>query len=218
VYKRQGFVDSYIGDAIMALFDGDPDYALRAGVGMSERLALLNAKRARDGLVPVRMGVGINTGELTLGTIGGPHRIKCGVIGNPVNLTARIESLTKIYGCFLLVSEHTVVRLSQPVAWVLREVGRVRVQGQTTAVTLFEVLDAEPPALREQKLTTLGEFAKGLACFYAGDFAAARTAFSRCLEVCPDDMAAGRLLSQSVLRQAQGITLPWDGVDHLEHK
>ena len=218
IVDNAGFVDSYIGDAIMALFDGDADQAVRAGVGMSKRLAQLNAKRAREGLVPVRMGVGVNTGELTLGTIGGPHRIKCGVIGNPVNLTARIESLTKIYGCFLLVSEHTVAGLTHPEAWALRQVGRVRVQGQTKAVTLFEVLDAEPRDLREHKLATLDTFAQGLVDFYAGDFAAARAKFSRCLEECPDDMAAGRLLSQSLLRQAQGVTLPWDGVDHLEHK
>ena len=218
IIENAGFVDSYIGDAIMALFDGDPDQALRAGVGMSRALEQLNARRARVGTEPVRMGVGVNTGELTLGTIGGPNRIKCGVIGNPVNLAARIEGLTKTYGCFMLVSQHTVERLRQPLAWALREVGRVIVKGQTVPVRLYEVLDAEPLPLREQKLATAGDFANGLALYYGADFSASVSAFASCLQRCPIDAAAARLLEQARARAAMADSVPWDGVDHLEHK
>ena len=85
IVARGGFVDSYIGDAIMALFEVAPASAVGAAVDMHRQLRPLNAQRVARGLRPIHIGVGLNTGELTLGTIGGPQRIKCGVIGVATN-------------------------------------------------------------------------------------------------------------------------------------
>src|SRR5207244_63936 len=122
ILLHRGFVDSYIGDAVMALFDDDPDGAVAAGIGMCQALASFNRTRAGGGLGPVRMGVGVNQGPLTLGTIGGPEHIKCGVIGDAVNLAARVESLTRLYQVDMLISHHTVEALRAPARLSLREV------------------------------------------------------------------------------------------------
>ena len=114
ILSHGGFVDSYIGDAIMALFAVGADAALRASIDMLRNLHKYNLVRLARGAREIRIGIGLNTGVVTLGTIGGPQRIKCGVIGDAVNLGARVESLSKGYGVSLIRSSHTVARLRRP--------------------------------------------------------------------------------------------------------
>ena len=107
IRDHNGFIDKYIGDAIMALFESADD-ALRAGLAMLETLEAFNAERRAAGQEPIGIGVGINTGILMMGTIGEKHRMDGTVISDAVNLASRIESLTKTYHVGLLVSQYTV--------------------------------------------------------------------------------------------------------------
>ena len=107
IRDHNGFIDKYIGDAIMALFESADD-AVRAGLGMLETLEAFNAERRAAGQEPIGIGVGINTGTLMMGTIGEKHRMDGTVISDAVNLASRIESLTKTYHVGLLVSQYTV--------------------------------------------------------------------------------------------------------------
>jgi class 3 adenylate cyclase len=211
-----GFVDSYLGDAIMALFDGDPADAITAGVEMFTRLGAYNAQRASRGLGAVRIGVGLNAGLLTLGTIGGPQRIKCGVIGDPVNLAARVESLTKSYQAPLLTTDTTLERAGG--RFLAREVDRVRVVGRQTPVTLVEVFDADPAPLRERKQATLSSWHEALARYHARDFTVAASLFAAVREALPQD-AVARLRHERCLGL---LSVPppgdWDGVATLEKK
>jgi class 3 adenylate cyclase len=213
-----GFVDSYIGDAIMALFQGGADDAVRAAVGMRAGLDRLNAQRAARGAPPVQMGVGVNTGVLTMGTIGGPQHIKCGVIGDPVNLAARVESLTRRWGSFLLVSNHTRERLADPSPFALREVGRVIVVGRTTPVTLYESLAAESPRVRDGRSQTLARYTEGLEAFYGRRFADAVGCFEACVAACDDDRPAAILLARARTLLRDGCDAAWTGVEALEKK
>lgn len=213
-----GFVDSYIGDAIMALFDGAPDQAVRAAIGMGERLHVFNAERAREGQPPVRIGVGINTGPLTLGTIGGPMRIKCGVIGDSVNLAARVEGLTKTYGASLLISHHTRDRLRRPDDLQLRLLDRVTVLGQSVPTTLYEVLDAEPPALRDAKAAQLGAWNEAWALYQSARFDDAAQLYAACAQACPQDVAAAHFVQRCQRLALMGVPADWTGVELLDHK
>jgi predicted ATPase/class 3 adenylate cyclase len=170
ILAHGGFVDSYAGDAIMALFDGPPTGAVEAGVGMLHALEEFNIERASSDAVPVDIGIGINTGRLTLGTIGGADRLKCGVIGDAVNVAARIESLTKRYRVRLLVSGETHRRLALPLRRSSRLVDRVRVAGHDEPVELFEVFEADPPLVREQKRSALGQWERAVEHYFAGRF------------------------------------------------
>jgi class 3 adenylate cyclase len=218
IVNNRGFVDSYIGDAIMALFDGDADTAVKAGIDMSVSLQRLNVVRARQEQPPVRMGIGVNTGMLTLGTIGGSARIKCGVIGDPVNLAARVESLSKTYGAFLLITHHTHGRLRDPARYALRIVDRVTVKGKTEPVTLYEVLDAEGPELKGPKLELLPVYNEAVALYFRAEFAAASRLFGECVSRCPGDVAARGLMSRCLKYLEAGVPAGWDGVVTLDHK
>lgn len=218
ILSRGGFVDSYLGDAIMALFPGAARDALAGAIEMLRRLAAYNTRRTKRGGTAVRIGVGVNTGMLTLGTIGGPQRIKCGVIGDPVNLASRIETATKRYGVPLLCGERTIESVASPGAFLVREVDRVRVQGRVTPTTLYEVFDADPEPLREKKLAIAATWSEALEAYRRGDLGEATAAFDAVRKVLPDDPVATLRHARAVRRAAEPRRGPWDHVEELTEK
>jgi class 3 adenylate cyclase len=147
IRDHNGFIDKYIGDAIMALFESADD-AVRAGLAMLDTLDAFNAERRAAGRAAINIGVGINTGILMMGTIGEKHRMDGTVISDAVNLASRLEGLTKTYHVGLLISQHTLENLADPKAYDIRPVDVVVVKGKTRPVPVFEVRrqDAQAPA------------------------------------------------------------------------
>ncbi|MGD2179950.1 adenylate/guanylate cyclase domain-containing protein [Lusitaniella coriacea] len=190
ILEHQGFIDKYIGDTIMALFSHSADDAVRAGVDMLQRLAQYNTTRQRRDRLPIQIGIGINTGNLMLGTVGGRSRMDSTVISDAVNLASRMEGLTKTYGVSLLISHETFLRLSDPFEYDFRLVDRVAVKGKSNRVSVFEVFNADPPELRAGKLATKTQFEQALVNYYLQDWTAAAEGFSACLQHNPRDRAA----------------------------
>lgn len=138
IRDHDGFIDKYIGDAIMALFENADD-AVRASLAMMDTLGRYNAGRRAAGQEPIAIGIGLNTGSLMLGTIGESHRMDGTVISDAVNLASRIESLTKVYKVGVLISQFTHESLAEPAAYRIRPVDEVVVKGKTRPVKIFEV-------------------------------------------------------------------------------
>ncbi len=186
IRTHQGFIDKYIGDAIMALFSGKADDAVRAGIAMLKTLQDFN----QQANPLINIGIGINTGVLMLGTIGGEHRMDGTVISDAVNLAARLEKLTRDYGVMLLISHYTFAQLQQPVPYAIRKIDQVKVKGKSERVTVYEVFDADPPALREAKLATTEIFAIAIELYEARKFRDATEQFFNCLQQNPEDSVA----------------------------
>ncbi|MDF0556962.1 AAA family ATPase [Kamptonema sp. UHCC 0994] len=180
INENHGFIDKYIGDAIMALFSGDADNAVKAGIAMLNRLIEYNQIRANSGYAPIQIGIGINTGSLMLGTVGGPNRMDGTVISDAVNLASRVEGLTKKYGVSLLITQETYSRLENPSKYAIRTLDTVKVKGKSEAVTVYEVFDCDPPEIKEGKLATLQLFAEALAIYSEGKLAEAGRMFAEC--------------------------------------
>lgn len=136
--KHKGFIDKFIGDAIMALFY-NADNAVSAGIEMLESLKSFNNSQKASGLPAIKIGIGINTGELMLGTIGENNRIETTVISDAVNLASRIEGLNKTYDTSFLISEYTYKSLEHPENFSTGFIDRVRVRGRHEPVGIFEV-------------------------------------------------------------------------------
>lgn len=198
IRDHNGFIDKYIGDAIMALFTNADD-ALRAGLSMLDALERFNAGRRKTGQQPIAIGIGINTGSLMLGTIGERHRMDGTVISDAVNLAARVESLTKDYKVPLLISEHTWRQLGDPKAYDIRPIDVVVVKGKTRPVTIFEVYQRDPPGERAAKERTRDLLQSGVEALAHRDAATAQRCFRECLKLAPDDAAARNLLKSSAL-------------------
>jgi PAS domain S-box-containing protein len=181
ITANNGFIDKYIGDGIMALFDGIADDAVKAGIAILENLAEYNLTREERGYAPIEIGIGINTGSLMLGTVGGENRMDGTAIGDAVNLASRLEGLTKNYGVPLLISHHTFSSLTVPSDYEIRPIDRVKVKGKSELVTVYEVFDADPPEVRSAKSATKAVFEKGWMLYRDGDFDEAAKLFEDCL-------------------------------------
>ncbi len=221
IVESGGFIDSFNGDEIMALFAGPADDAVSAGIGMHEALARYNAeaRELRDPERPVlRIGVGVNTGPLLLGAVGGRDRLKCGVVGDPVNLASRIESLTRHYGAAMLIGERTHDRLVDPTRYALREVDRVAVKGRHGVTVLYEVLDAEAPERRSAKLATREDLARALSLYRARAFSSARRILETLIERDPVDRVLPLYLARCERYERDPPEDGWDGHERLTHK
>jgi adenylate cyclase len=188
ITQNFGFIDKYIGDAIMALFDGSADDAVKAGIAMLEELNEYNISRNRPDCPPLQIGIGINTGSLMLGTVGGQSRMDSTVISDAVNLASRVEDLTKEYGVSMLITQNTFIELND--IYDLRLIDRVTVKGKSQMVTVYEVFAADPPELRQKKLETKTLFEQALVLYNSDRCVEATRFFSGCLQINPTDNVA----------------------------
>jgi class 3 adenylate cyclase/DNA-binding NarL/FixJ family response regulator len=213
-----GVIDKYIGDAIMALFGvpkstgNDADNAVRAGFAMLQALDLLNGDREAEGRVPFKIGIGLATGRVVAGQLGSPERMNYTVMGNSVNLSARIESLTGHYGAQLLLCGETFRLLKD--APRSRLLDMIRVKGQKTPANIFEIIYAQPG---EHDREWLQSYAAGLADYTAGKFKEARAQFQVSTQSNPDDKAAKILLERCEIL-LKSPPEDWDGVWTMESK
>lgn len=146
VHRNQGFVDKFMGDAIMALFDspeGQEDQqvnnAVRASVEMMKSLQEFNQEREKSGLAPVKIGIGIHTGPVIFGTVGVETRMDMTVLGDSVNVAARLEKLNKEHGTTIIVSSQTRQLMKSDAAYQWREIGSLPIRGRTGELVVYEV-------------------------------------------------------------------------------
>ncbi|MGI0490866.1 AAA family ATPase [Alkalinema pantanalense CENA528] len=205
IIDHHGFIDKYIGDAIMALFGRSADDAVRAGIMMLRALDRFNKIRNQSGKSSIQIGVGINTGLLMLGTVGGYNRMDSTVISDAVNLASRIEGLTKTYGVNLLITEQTLQKLNDPAQYHIRKVDRVRVKGKSEVITVYEVFDADPDPLLEAKLAISDQFNQAILLYESGDLAKAMHEFVQCLMQNPSDLVVRHYLKDCMQRRFETV-------------
>ena len=190
ITSNNGFIDKYIGDAIMALFSDFADDAVKAGIAMLNILTNYNEDRQRVGYIPIKIGIGINSGSLMLGTVGGKSRMDSTVISDAVNLASRIEGLTKDYSVPLLISHQTLERLRNPADYAIRIVDKVQVKGKSQYVVVYEVFDADPAEIRSAKLANLPVYTEAMLLCDRKQFREAGKLFEECLRTNPSDQVA----------------------------
>lgn len=193
VLGHGGFIDKYIGDAVMALFPARGDDALAAALGMLAQLSRFNAERpVFPGIetAPVKIGIGMNSGLLMLGAIGGKSRVEITVISDAVNLAARVEQLTKTWQTPILITQHTLNSIRHPSQYAIRFIDRVRVRGRHLAQSIYEVFDGDPPPLKAGKLASFELYEAALAHYHFLRLDEAQRLFSACLEQTPEDAPA----------------------------
>jgi PAS domain S-box-containing protein len=203
IIENQGFIDKYIGDAIMALFSGSADEAVNAGIAMLKRLAEYNQERVKEGYLPISIGIGINTGSLMLGTVGGKNRMDGTVISDDVNLASRLEGITKKYGVSLLISQQTLARLQNPMEYCIRFIEKTTVKGKSKAVAVFEVFDGDELELKQRKLATKAFFEEGVFFYYQQAFKKAKQRFEAVLSLNPRDTVAQIYFERSRSQEAK---------------
>ncbi len=218
IRQHRGFIDKYIGDAIMALFPESANDAVQAAIAMQKQVVLYNEQRQQQGEVPISIGIGLHTGNLMLGTVGESQRMDTTVISDAVNLASRLEGLTKLYGAGILISGNTLSRLEGLQNCNSRFLDRVRVKGKTESVAVYEIYDEELGSSNQLKTQTQIIFEAGIKAYSCRDFARAELIFEEVLVKNSEDRAA--LLYVKRCQQYQQYDVPegWEGVADLDFK
>jgi adenylate cyclase len=209
-----GFVDKFIGDAIMALFDQEgaaqAEAAVKAAIGMQQRLREWNGERLGSREQPVASGVGIHSGVVMLGTLGSTTRIDSTVIGDAVNLASRLEGLTKYYGVRIVVSDDTWGLLDQGI-FESRRLDLVSVKGRDAPVTIREIYqDLRGEELdRHRRLAEV--FAQALELYEHRHWLKAQQAFRACLDVVKEDAASIMFIERCAYYSVNPPSEDWDG-------
>jgi len=213
-----GFIDSYSGDEILALFAVPAHHAVDAGIKMAQALWTFNQESANKNRPILKMGIGVNTGPLVLGTMGAYDRMQCSVLGDTVNLGSRIEQLTKVYGAQFLIGENTFKALENPGKYSIRMVDRVAVKGKAQAVSLYEILDAEEPNRKEAKEKTKVLLQEGMEAFFGRDFVLAFDLFSQGMLKDPEDPVFEIFANRSQRYLENPPPNDWKGYESLYSK
>ncbi len=216
VRNNNGFIDKYIGDAIMALFPGSPSVVVKAAVEMQREMIRYNIDRQRAGYRPISIGIGINSGPMMLGTIGEHNRMDSTVISDIVNLASRLESLTKLYGASILTTADILADLTVLRTYNYRMIDVVTVKGRFEPATLIEILDGLPDEQFELKLQSKFKYEEGLQCYQFRDMVKAREIFSELHRINPEDKAVKLFLDRSSIFSE--LPDDWDWISRYEEK
>ena len=215
IQNEGGMLDKFIGDAIMAVFgapishDDDPDRGVRAAIQMMLELKKLNKKRMNNGLLPIDHGMGLNTGQIVSGNIGSEKRMDYTVIGDAVNLAARVESSCKKYGAHILISEPTFKSLKA--TYRTRQVDKLIVKGKTVPVGIYEVLDYHDKETFPNMIEVLEMFNNGMEYYNEGRWDDAIKQFSKAQKGNPEDKCSKMYIERCNILKKKKIK-DWDGV------
>lgn len=218
VMKNNGFIDKYIGDSIMALYSLSVNDAINAAIEMRSKLEEFNEDLKMNDQRTIDSGIGIHTGDLMLGIVGGKSRIEGTVISDHVNLASRLEGLTKIYGAPIIVSQDSLIKIENPLQYNFRFLDIVKVKGRKSSVNIFEILDGEKANQRKLKIETKEQFNKAIELYRNKSFEEASTLFSDLQQINPHDKAIHLYLERCEKNIKHGIPEDWDGVEILQFK
>jgi adenylate cyclase len=214
VHETQGTIDKYIGDAVMAFWGApvrDAEHASRAveaGLAMQAALGPLNEEFATKGWPEIHIGVGVNTGPMSVGNMGSNFRKAYTVLGDAVNLGSRLEGITKVYGVGFIVAEATSEKAHE---YLYRELDRVRVKGKDEPVTILEPLGLKEE-LSAEEITRAEAFRQAVLLYRQQDWDAAQEALERLLNQEPGCLLYELYLERITTYREDPPGEYWDGV------
>jgi class 3 adenylate cyclase/CHASE3 domain sensor protein len=218
IRENDGFIVKFLGDGMMAIFPYGVDNAIYSAITKMKEVNKINAERIEAGQPAIDLGIGIHTGHMMVGMIGDEKRMQGDAFSDNVNLTSRVEGLNKFYGTSLIITEEARMRMSAPQEHHMRYMGRVQVKGREQPIALYEIFDGDPQSLREAKISTQDDFARGVEAYRAGQFAEAVSIFEKIKQATPADRAAHLYAQRSREMQAQGTPAQWNGVEVMTSK
>jgi class 3 adenylate cyclase len=218
IRHNNGFIDKFMGDSIMALFPESSEDAINAAIEMRIKLIEYNEIIGQFGKPAIDAGVGVHTGLLMLGIIGGEGRMDGTVISDAVNLAARLEGLTKIYGGSIIITEDTLIKLNDPSQYHFRFLDVVKVKGKKEAIYIFEIIDGEPDRIKNLKISTKEDYNKALQAYKKKEFKNAVKLLQSIEAVNPMDKAIKIYLDRCNHYIEKGVPEFWDGVESFDLK
>lgn len=212
IRRHNGFINQYLGDAIMAIFPRNAKDALSAAIEMQKEVQDLNRIRVLNNQKPIQIGVGMHTGPLIMGITGDEQRMDATTISDTVNIASRLESLTKHYSVNVILSDSSLKQIQQKDGFHLRSLGLVQLKGKREAVEIHECFNNNAVPDLEKKLNTLAIFNQGVSLFLNRSFNEANIAFKKVVDTDPGDHTAKffyrntkKIIDEGVFENGAGI-------------
>ena len=218
IQQHNGFINQYLGDAVMAIFPGNALDALTAAIAMQKEVQEFNKIRKANNQLPIKIGVGMHTGPLIMGITGDEDRMDATTISDTVNTASRLESLTKHYKGKIIISEATLEQIHQPENFHLRNLGRVQLKGKIAPTSIYECFSGDAPGEFQKKLETLSLFNEGMDNYLNQSIEKAADAFSQILLINPEDLTAKYFLDNAIGYLNNGKTQNMTGVVEMKSK
>ncbi|MBL4819079.1 MAG: response regulator [Deltaproteobacteria bacterium] len=218
IRKHGGIVNKYLGDGAMVIFPNSEDDAVRAGLGMVQAMQKINEERSKNNLVPLKLGIGISSGPVMVGTVGEKDRMEYTVYGTTVNLASRIEGLTRKYGAYLLINEDVYSRLTLKTRDNMRLVDRVQVKGQQNPATLYEAFGEEAPEKLKLLNDTKSDYEKAIVHYQSGRIKEARALFDKVLKTNETDAVAKFHVAKIDKLLASNSSTNWSSIHVFDTK
>ncbi|NET77163.1 response regulator [Okeania hirsuta] len=212
IRDRHGLIIKFMGDGIMAVFPDGADDAVETAIAQLKKLQEYNQTLKAEDFPPIKIGIGIHWGHMMVGIVGEEGRMSGDALSDNVNLTARLEGLTKFYGVSLLISESAFNCLKNPQKYQIRFLDRASVKGRDEPINVYEVLDGEVDSVRELKLKTQVDFSLGLEYYRLGELVSAKDYFEKVLAVNSSDKTAQVYLERIDELMVNGVPKNWNGV------
>ncbi len=218
IRNHNGFINQYLGDAIMALFPESAEKSLHAAIEMQRNIREFNILQKEKNLPGIRMGIGMHTGPLIMGITGDKDRLDATTISDAVNTASRIESLTKYYKANIILSEFTLQQIPYPAMFHLRYLGKVQVKGKQSSVGILECFSSDNEEQVNKKERTLLYFNEGIQHYLNKSFASAIKCFEYVISINPEDNTAQFFLDNSIHYLQKGVSENWSGVLEMSTK
>ena len=218
IRRNNGFINQYIGDAIMAIFPGNASDALSAAIEMQKNVDELNEERLKNDQSPISIGVGMHTGSLIMGITGDADRLDATTISDTVNIASRLESLTKYYKTNIILSDACLEQINQEQNFHLRYIGSVQLKGKHKSIKIHECFSGNEKEDIIKKQRTLSVFNDGMENYLNKSFGIAINAFSSVAEEHPEDQTALFFLNNAKQYLQRGVPENWTGVLEMTTK
>ena len=240
IQKNGGFICQYMGDGMMALFKEKHELAIQAAIDMQSELQRYNKKRFVRNRQALRVGIGLNTGKLMLGVIGDKNRYDSSVISDAVNTASRMEGLTKIFGCGVIVSEKTLAEIGllddfpsssnlkfddekllddgKSSSNAYRFLGKVKVKGKNQTLKIYDFFEGDAPNIRQLKVDTKADFEQAIHFYFDRKFGKAADLLKKINQQFPEDVATEYYLTKAVKYVVDGVDADWSGVEEMVNK
>lgn len=218
IHQNGGFIDKFIGDAIMALFDhpggsakDKAKDAFQAAMDLHKALGVYNYHRRNSWYAPISISIGMHFGPVIIGTVGSDDRMDTTVLGDAVNVASRLEALSPTYNADIIVSSQMLETLGANYPVKTRLLDWVRVRGRQKPLEIYEILSHMPEEQQRYKQSIQTDIAAGIACRVAQDWDGAMVHFMKARERCPDDKLAEHHIRVIQQYQYQVLDEDWDG-------
>jgi adenylate cyclase len=218
IHQNGGFIDKFIGDAIMALFDHPNGSskekavdAIRSALDLRYALNVYNQHRSNSKYPPINIGIGIHFGPVVIGTVGSDDRMDTTVIGDSVNMACRLEALAPLYNTDIVVSAHILDVADAAKYFCFRILDWVRVKGRKAPIEIYELIDHQAKSVQQLKLANALLIQQGLTYRIKQQWPQAIAHFEQALRINPVDSLVIHHLEQCEILQKQPLPKNWDG-------